>query len=100
MAPTSMSAQPHGCFGGPLPVAFDGFFDAAGSGFTEAGEPASPEVGPVRSFSGVIPLLRAAVCKSRNSPALTNGTKALPLANTRPLGTLAASARSTSVLIG
>src|SRR4051812_32528922 len=96
-----MSAQPHGCLARPLLFAFDGSFDeGVGSSAAGVGSSARFAVGPVRSFSGLTPLLRAADWNSRNSVALTNGTKALPLTNTRPLGTLAASACSTSVVTG
>src|SRR3954452_12320609 len=88
-----MSAQPHGCRAGPLPLAFDGFSDGAGSGAAGLGSPTPLAGGLVKSFSGLTPLFRGADCSSRNRAAFTNGTKALPLSNTRPLGTLAAGER-------
>ena len=49
---------------------------------------------------GLAPLFRAAAWSSVSRVGLMKGTKARPVANTRPLGTWAAKARSASVRTG
>src|SRR3712207_1534346 len=84
VAPTSMSAQPQGCFTGAGAVVLDGSVGAAGA---DAGGLATAAVsggGLVGSVRGWIPLFSAAVCNSKNRDALMKGTNAFPLANTFP----------------